>query len=166
MAILFLLSAGCKHKREWPTPEPIRDEDMLASAIVPSEARSANQLVKGFYEPDDDWCWTAKDFAVKLAPPANAGERGARLELELAVPDALIQRLNSTTLSAAVDGFMLQPETYRRPGEYTYSRDIPRDRLASPSVLVEAHLDKSLAPSPAESRALGIVVRSIGLTAK
>jgi len=166
IAILFLFSAGCKHKRKWPTLEPLGDDGVLASSIVVSDAHSAHQLVKGFYEPDDQWRWTARDFAATLAPPAHVGATGARLEIALAVPEALIQRLQSITLSTVINGLNVQPETYSRPGAYTYSRDIPPDRLRSAAILVEGHLDKTLPPSAADPRELGIIVVSIGFTAK
>jgi hypothetical protein len=138
----------------------------LASTIVMSDSRSTGQLVKGFYAVEGDWRWTAKDFSAKLGTPAHAAQTGARLEIALAVPEPVIQRLKSITLSAVVNGLNLRPETYSRPGAYIYSSDIPPDRLSSAAILVEGHLDKALPPSAVDARELGIIVSGIGFIAK
>ena len=138
----------------------------MSSRIEMSDPLSAYQLVGGFYDLNDVWRWTAKDFSVKLGIPAHAAQRGARLEAELVVADTMIQNLKSITLYAVINGLALPSKTYNTPGQCAYSHDVPADRLNSSSNLIEFHLDKALRPKNGDARELGIIVRSLGLEAR
>ena len=98
-----------------------------------------------------------------LRPPAGAAARGAVLSLRFSIPEPVMNKVAETTLSVTLAGVVLEPETYKRAGEYVYSRDVPRDLLAGDSVLAEFSLSKFLAPGEADQRELGLVVSSIGL---
>ena len=49
-------------------------------------------------------------------------------------------------------------EIFTKPGNYDFA-----GLLTSPTTTLEFHLNKSLPPSPADGRELGIILRSIGL---
>ena len=78
----------------------------------------------------------------------------------------MISRRKSIALSAAVEGQPLAPETYTKPGEYTYSREVPGSALAAGSVKIDFALDKFLASGEIETRELGLVVRRVALLVK
>lgn len=132
-----------------------------------ADPKAAFQLVKGFHEIEQNaWRWTAREFAVTLRPPAQAAEKGAVLRLKFAVPEPVIARLKAITLASRVGGAALAPETYAKPGDYVYTRDVPASALAGDVVSVEFSLDKAIPPSEADQRELGVVVTSVGLETK
>jgi hypothetical protein len=88
---------------------------------------------------ENAWRWTAKDFAVDLSPPLHADQKGAQLVVKLVVPDAVIQKLPSVQLSASIQGYKLEPQTYTKPGQYTYTRDVPADEFKANSQAMCAH---------------------------
>ena len=53
-----------------------------------------------------------------------------------------------------------------KPGQYTYTRDVAPNLLGSEAVRIDFQLDKSLPPSSADARELGVIVASVGLDAK
>ena len=161
-----VLVTGCKRK------EKIRvqtDEEgaALASAIHAADPRVATQFVSGFHTVEQNqWRWTMGKFAVVLRPPAGAAEKGATLVLKFAVPDAVISKLKTVSLSASVAGNPLSAETYTQPGEFVYSREIPAKLLTGDTVKVEFTLDKSLPPGDVDARELGVIFSSVALEPK
>ena len=57
-------------------------------------------------------------------------------------------------------------ETYTTAGDYFYVREIPASLLTGDALRVDFQLDKSMPPSGADIRELGIIVLSIGLESK
>jgi hypothetical protein len=96
----------------------------------------------------------------------GAAQKGATLQLRLTVPAVVIEKLTTITLSATIGGSALPPETYTQPGDYTYTREVAPALLAGESVRVDFQLDKSMPPSGADLRDLGVVVLSAGLQSK
>jgi len=82
------------------------------------------------------------------------------------VPDPIIARLKTVSLSATVGGAKLAPETYTQSGEFTYTREVPATVLGGEAVKVDFALDKSLPPGEVDQRELGVVVSSVGLEPK
>ncbi len=162
----LLPSVSCKQKRKWATPEPLSQQSFLGSSINIGDPASSAQLLSGFYGVEDTWRWTKKDFSVALGRPGTAAEKGAKMTLVFAVPDLVIQKLKSITLYAAVNGVNLQSQTYTKPGDYTYSRDLPPTGFTTEKVKVDFHLDKALPPSASDGRELGIIVSAIGFESK
>jgi hypothetical protein len=162
----LLLSVGCKEKRKWATPEPLAQQSFLGSSINMSDPSSSAQLLTGFYPVEDTWRWTKKDFSVVLGRPGTASEKGARITLIFSVPDLVIQKLRSITLHAEVNGVVLPAETYTKPGDYTYTRDLAPASFTAERVNVNFHLDKALPPSAALSRELGVIVSAVGFDNK
>jgi hypothetical protein len=78
----------------------------------------------------------------------------------------IVEKLKTIALSATINGTSLPPETYTQAGDYTYTREVAPALLAGESVRVDFQLDKSMPPSGADLRDLGVVVLSAGLEAK
>jgi hypothetical protein len=135
-----------------------------ASTIATADPQHASQLVRGFYPIEQSWRWTQRTFVVRLAAPKDAAQKGAQLQFRFTVPEPVIQTLKSVTLSAAVNGFPLNPQTYGKAGQYTYSREVPPERLQADTSTVEFALDRALPPGPVDKRELGVVVNEVGLT--
>lgn len=135
----------------------------MATMLAMSDKRAPSQLLEGWYNLEDNsWRWTASHFNVLLRPPLGSARNGAVLKLLLNIPQPLIERVGSTTLSATINGTPLGPETYSQTGSFTYSREIPGKILMEPSVKVEFTLDKYLPSGTAEGRELGLVVTAVG----
>jgi hypothetical protein len=135
--------------------------------IQVADPRAEIQLIRGFHPVEQNaWRWTEGSFAASLRPPLGASQRGALLVLKFTIPDVALQKLKTIRLSASVNGLALPAEEYSKPGEYTYSRDVPATALAAQAVPADFTLDKFIPPSASDERALGIVVSAIGFEAK
>ena len=77
-----------------------------------------------------------------------------------------IQKLGAITLTARLGDHDLAPETFRKPGEHTFERDIPADWMKLDGNRFAFALDKWLPPTPQDPRALGIVVVAASLEAR
>jgi hypothetical protein len=169
LAAFLLAAPACKKPQKTHVSETdtIEEAPRLASSVRMGDATMANQLAGGFYDIESGaWRWTMQKFAVNLRPPAHSGQQGAVLELHLTVPPPSIAKLSSITLSAAIGGAMLAPETYSKPGEYTYRRDVPASALTGNAVRIDFQLDKVIPPGDVDKRELGIVASSVGLVSK
>jgi hypothetical protein len=162
--------AGCNREHKVTVKETVEEGPGVtgtAMAINMGDPKQERQLVSGFYSIESNaWRWTAKDFTVSLRPPAGAAAQGATLIFALSIPQAVVDRLKSVTLSAFVNGTALAPETYAHDGQYEYKRDVPPNLLKGRAVRVEFQLDKSMPPAGGDARELGIVARSVGLESK
>jgi hypothetical protein len=167
---LAMTSGACKRKRKPQVKVDLTDESgtqQMLSTLSVADPRGTPQLVKGFFGLEDNqWRWTTSKFAVTLRPPAMAAQKGATLVFKFSIPDPVMAKVKSTTLSATVNGTATAPQTYTKAGEYVYSRDIPASALGGDSVMVEFSLDKFLPPSAADQRELAVIATSIGLEAK
>jgi hypothetical protein len=164
LAALVLAPTACKRKAvrvgtDEGTPQ-------IRSMLVMSDRKAEPQLIKGFHGVEAGaWRWTEKQFTVALRPPVGAAQKGARLSLKLTVPEPVIQKLQTVSLSSAVAGSPLAPETYTTPGDYMYVREVPANLLGGDTVRVDFQLDKAMPPSGGDIRELGIIVFSVGLEA-
>jgi hypothetical protein len=137
------------------------------STISAADPNAAGHFAKGFYEVESNaWRWTDKAFSVDLSAPLNADQKGAQLSMKLAVPDAVIQKEGTVQLSASIQGYNLEPQTFSKAGQYTYTRDVPADKLQSGVVRIDFWVDHTLPPTDTDRRQLGIVVSQVGLVAK
>jgi len=107
-----------------------------------------------------------KKFAVSLAPPANAAQNGATLELNFALPDAVAAKLLGVSITPIVAGQRVPPCKVTKPGEHLCKFEVPPAALKYAAVVVEFELDKAVEPGEGDSRQLGLVVSRIGFTAK
>ena len=172
LAAFLLAAPACnKHQKSHVAEtDTIEEAPRLASSLRMGDGTMARQLASGFYDIEAGaWRWTMQQFAVNLRAPAHSAQQGAILELHLTVPPPSIRKLGSITLSAAIGGATLAPETYSKAGEYTYRRDVPANLLAGPAgeaVRIDFQLDKAIPPGDVDKRELGIVASSVGLLPK
>lgn len=162
----LLLVTGCKRKA---TPVETIEEPSatLATMVHVADPATAGQLVNGFYDVEQNsWRWTMGKFSVALRPPAEAAQKGANLVLRFSVPEPVIQKLSAVTISATVDRTMVGPETFSKPGDQVYRREVPAAAFSGQSSNVSFVLDKFLPAGSVDQRELGIVVSSVGFEAK
>jgi len=165
-AALLWAPLACKHKK--PAVQQIVPEaTRVPTTVQLGDPRVAGQLISGFYDIENGaWRWTAKQFAVELGTPLGASGRGATLELHFTIPPVVIEKNPAITLSASVDGNVLPPETYTKPGEYVFKKDVPASLMAPDTVRVAFELDKTISPGGADSRVLGVIATKAGLVRK
>lgn len=167
LAAVLWAPVGCHKKRNAEPQAAVEEAPRLATTVHTGDAKSAPQLVSGFYDIEDGaWRWTGKQFTVELGVPVGAGQAGAALELDFTIPDVVIQKSKNVTLAASVDGNTLPPETYTKAGEYAYQREVPAALLKGSSVKVTFTLDKTIQAGGGDLRDLGVVATSVGLKGK
>jgi hypothetical protein len=152
-----------------PQVETIEEGDLPPLSVIQvAHPRAAAQLLSGFHKVEHGaWRWTKGKFAVLLMPPPGAAQKGAELELRFTLPEPVVSRRHSVTLSASVQSTALAPETYSQAGNYTFRRDVPVAALASGEpVTITFTLDKFLRANEVEPRELGLVALSVGLVPK
>lgn len=161
------LTAACKRRDRLLVQATEEESQGMASVVRVADPRLAPQLTSGFYDVEQgSWRWTKSKFAVTLRPPAGAALKGARLELKFNLPEPVTARVGTVNLTAVIGGTTLPPETFSKPGDATYAREVPANLLGANAVKVEFALDKFLPPSASDQRELGIIVTSAGLEAK
>src|SRR5947209_15907618 len=86
IALAFSTTACKRHKKA--RVETVEESTpTLASIINAADTRTAPQLLKGFYDVEQNaWRWTMGKFSVTLRPPLNAPQRGATLVVKFAIP--------------------------------------------------------------------------------
>jgi len=153
------------------TPESAVPQDPTATMLHMADPRAEKQLTKGFYPFFGEGRWTQGNFSAVLKPPPTAAHRGALLVLRFGLPETSIKALHTIQVSASVNGLPLKPETFAKPGEFDYIREVPsaafNDTAARDGTArVEFTLDKTMPPHDAETRELGILVSIVGFEAK
>jgi len=155
---VLLVSGGCRRR-------PKAGE--VASTIFAGDPKVASHFTSGFYDTEAGaWRWTNKEFAVTLNPPLHAAENGAHFSMHIAVPDAVIQNPKFVELSCSLGGSKLDPQVFAKSGSYTYTRDVPADKLQGPEVRIDCAVDHATPAAPPDARQLGIIVSEAGLVAK
>jgi len=155
---LLFVAEGCKRRHRPP--------EKVSSAFA-GDPDVASRFTEGFYSIEANaWRWTGKEFAVTLNPPVHAAERGARLEVHVVVPEPVIQHSQFVELSCSVQGLKLDPQVFAKAGAYTYTRDVPPDKLQGREVRIDFAVDHTLPPANGDIRQLGIIVSRVGLVAK
>jgi hypothetical protein len=170
VALAALLLAGCpsnapeladtKHE----TPESAALPGGLLSSVHMGDPRAVPQLLEGFYGLEQGvWRWTARKFSVALQAPAGGGQE-TQLEFKFTLPEAVMSRLGSVTLTARINNAGVGSESYQKQGEYVFTKPVPAGVLAGgEAVKVEFELDKALPPGDADKRELGLIAVSVAL---
>ena len=160
---LVLVSPGCKRKKKARAEAP-PDDGKLASVLQVADPRAAVQLLSGFHTVENDaWRWTQGKFAVSLRIPDGAAQKTTVLELKFVLPQVILDKLKSVTLTATAGGVALPSESYVKAGDYTFRREVPPSVLKGEALTIEFALDKAYPPSPQDQRELGLIVSSVGL---
>jgi hypothetical protein len=160
----LLLGSGCTRRHRSSSSG---QSQLLTSTVYAGDPNVASHFASGFYAVEENaWRWTGKQFAVDLSTPLHSDQKGAQLVMKLAVPEAVIQKVGSVQLSATIQGHKLDPQIYAKPGQYTYTRDVPADQLQSDVVRIDFAVDHTLPPTASDRRELGIIVSEVGLVAK
>jgi len=165
LALVALASGGCRLRKK--AKAAVEDDGQLAAVVNVAEPRTSVQLTRGFYAVEaDSWRWTMKNFSVALRPPKDSAQKGATLQMSFTYPEAVFNRLGPMTITARINGADGGSQTFDKPGALTYTHDVAASALAGEVVAVDFTLDKSLPPSEQDSRELGIIVSTVGLTSK
>lgn len=139
-------------------PHTVEDDERMFCLLRSQFGVTNLDMVAGWHAPEDSgWRWTAREFKARLRV-RQPGEYS--LEVELYVPEAIIQRYGEVTLSVAVNGELLAPHRYEIPGLYTYCRRVAVQREEA---LLEFSLDHALPPDDADSRERGVIVADVRL---
>lgn len=155
---LLLVSGGCRRHHK---------AGEVASTIFAGDPNVAAHFTSGFYDTEAGaWRWTNKEFSVTLNPPLHASERGAQLVMHVVIPEPVIQHSQFVELSCSIGGLKLAPQVFAKEGTYTYTRDVPADKLQSPEVRIDFAVDHAFQAAPPDIRQLGIIVTEVGLVAK
>jgi hypothetical protein len=157
--------AGCRSKSAAYLTE--EEPPRMASVVMVGEPQATPQLVSGWYEGAPKlWRWTGPRFAALLGTPRDAARNGALLKFNFTLPDALVSQLKTVTLGASIQGTLLEPETYNRPGNAVYARDVPAALLSGDSCRVDFWVDKAFLPGGADRRELGVVAVRLALESR
>ncbi len=165
-AVVSLLALqACRGPAETAVePEGAAPTERLPATAHAADPLAAAQLKDGFYGLEENaWRWTAGRFTVVLGIPEGAAEYGAVLSLRFSLPDAILARLGPVTLSTAVSGVELEPQTFTQPGLHIYERRVPAEALAGDTAKVEFRTDKAIPPSEADRRELALIFVSASL---
>ncbi len=172
LGMVLISPIACKRKKKRSIEQVTQNAQAeaggpLSSMVQVADPRTQRQLTKGFYAVEQNaWRWTEGSFSASLRPPLGSSRKGAMLVLKFSIPDLVLEKLKKIRLSASVNGFALSAEEYSKPGEYTYSREVPAAALAAEAASVDFTLDKFLPPTPPDVRELGVVVDAIGFEAR
>jgi hypothetical protein len=163
LVLVALEPSACKRKRTTQALA-VEPSEVLVSVVNVNDPAASAQLVYGFYPLEvKSWRWTMQKFTVALKPPPGAAENGARLSFKFSLPEVVFTKLGPVRLSATVNGLALPPESYSKPGDALYSRDVPASALSGDAVSVEFVCDKALPPTGDDARELALIALSIGL---
>jgi len=121
-----------------------------------AEPGATTRLLSGWHNLEEwTWRWTERKFSASLPVPRRSGT--AALTLKFVLPELLLERLGSVTLSACLGGRALPSETYRQAGEWVYRRELPAAELPQGVVVAEFELDKALPPDETDQRERGLI---------
>lgn len=161
-SLLLLILTGCKKSE--PVQYVEEGSSQLATAVNVSDPKAAVQLLRGFHDIEQNaWRWTAGKFSVALRAPGSASVSGAKLFVQFTLPDAVLAKIPSTSLSATIAGKQLEPQTFDKAGEHRYERMVSADLLQGEVINIDFSLAKFLEAGVADQRELGIIVTTIGL---
>jgi hypothetical protein len=167
ISIIAVAFPACKRREPIRLKETEETPASLESTVHVADPKAAIQLVKGFHGVEQNsWRWSMGQFSVTLLPPSGSSERGANLVVKFTLPEAVIAKVKTTTLTASIGGALLGSATYSTAGQYTFTADVAVSRLGRDAVTVDFALSNFLPAGSVDSRELGLVVSSIGLEAK
>jgi len=104
VCLLSVAAPGCRRRdKKIRVQQTDEDTATLASVIQMGDPKAAPQLLNGFFNIESNtWRWTMGKFTVALRPPRNAGVKGATLHLKFVLPEAVLSKIKTTSISAKV----------------------------------------------------------------
>ena len=120
-----------------------------------------DRLLRGLYESEGAWRWSARVFGFSLDVPDVDGP--TYVELEFALSEILMKDLGEVTLTARVNGEEVGREAYPDHGKQLFTKTVPDDLLDGERVEVEFELDKAKQPNGPADRELGLIAISVAL---
>lgn len=161
LAALAVSTSACKKKQ--PVEYVQESTSQLTSVVNVSDPRAGVQMLRGFHELESNsWRWTASKFAMAMRPPKDAST-GAKVYIEIVVPDAVVDKVGLPTISATVEGRVLPPVKIAKTGPHRVEWDVPAEALKGDVVTAEFAIDKFLAAGQVEQRELGLIISIAGL---
>jgi hypothetical protein len=172
--LLLVATTGCGDlmlRRRAPQPEMISNEDVAQiQPVVHSQsfrmrnADATRQLAAGIYSVENSqWRWTAGEFSMVLATPRGASTRGAHLVFDFHIPDAIMRRTGSLTLTAYLNKTEIGASTYTAAGTQRFSAVIPLELVQQSPVVIDFLLDRNVPRGVLDDRELGVVALSVSL---
>lgn len=166
-ALVLTPMSGCKRRRKAPVESAKETPTEPATMLGTADPRSSLQLTKGFYEIENGWRWTGKEFSASLRPPSTAPTKGAVLLLQFSLIEPSIDKLGPMTLTAKVGSTACPAHRYTKAGKYEFKCEVPASEFAeSKLALADFALDKVLPMTETDQRELGVVVAMVGFEAK
>ena len=170
VCLVVLLLSNCPSNE----PELFTAPDGASEAVVEpgdflstlhlADPRGTPQLLKGFHALEQGaWRWTEKVFAVALKPPAASPGEEVNVQLTFSIAEASISRLGPLTLTATLNGSPAGSEIYDQAGDYTFTKPVPAEVLASETIEAVFELNKVLPPTGSDLRELGVIAVSVVL---
>jgi hypothetical protein len=125
------------------------------------------QLIRGFHGLEQNsWRWTMGKFVVTLKPPAGSADKGAKLTLNFSLPEAVLDKVKSTTLTASMQNTNLGSQAFSKPGDHSFTVEVPPTLLKTEAATAEFAMDRFLPAGTVDGRELGLVFVSVGLESK
>lgn len=149
LCCLAIFCCGCRRFRAQPV-----------SKLKMRETIHENRLLRGFYQIQDGWRWTARVFAVSLDPLRTSA--ATYLELDCGVPQEVMTKGQTATLIATVNGIEVGRQTFYAEGRYKFTRYVPVAALQRAPAEVQFEMDRS-AKDAGNGRQLGLIAVSIAL---
>ncbi len=149
LCLLLTVASGCRRR-----PAPIISEVRM------QDPAARRRLLRGIYEGQGQWRWTARAFAVSLDSPPP--DQTPYVQLDFTLPEELMSQTGTATLLARVNGVEAGRHTYDQQGRYLFESPIPRPALQKRRgpAEVEFEIDKSFTDG---GQVRGLIVVSAGL---
>jgi len=136
---------------------PQADERMFV--LLKSRPRHPDLLVRalhGWYAPENEqWRWTAKNFALEVVPPADGAL--SEFALRFQVPQPLLEAQGRVRVTCTIEGYPAGTITCTKPETLEF-----RGRFANLStrraMQLDFHVESSYSPAAGDVRELGVIV--------
>ena len=162
LAALLVLLPAC-HR----APKPAPKLDAAGAALEASEVAIGDPvfqpvLLRGFYESQGGWRWTARQFALAITPPA--GKDTTSLVFEFTLPIEVTRTIPAINLTARVNGVEVGHKRFEKEGRHAFSAPVEASLLhAGQPAEIEFELDRSVRDE-GNHRELGVIAMNVALT--
>ena len=139
----------------------VSGSDFRVSDFVVGDRVYEKRLLRGFYEPNGGWRWTARKFAVSLDVPQPVAPMF--LEMDFNLPSEVMSQVSKVTLIARVNQREIARNTYNKADRYYFSHNVPLEALKKTPAEIEFEVDKSIKDQEHGGRELSMIVVGLGL---